>query len=129
MSQFPESHLDLLTQPGVAVLSTRTPSGAIQSTAVWFLLDDDDTLKVSLSDARKKFRNLVSDPTITLLFLDLANPSRYLEVRGTASIAVDPDRALAKKIGAHYSADIEKFDQPGDVRQVVSIVVDRVNAR
>ena len=47
----PESHRDLLTKATVG-LSTLNPDGSIQSTAVWVFLEDDGTLRMSLSTAR-----------------------------------------------------------------------------
>jgi PPOX class probable F420-dependent enzyme len=127
MSTYPESHADLLAAPGVAVVSTLTPKGAIQSTAVWFLVEDD-TLKFSFSDARAKLKNLQKNPTVNVYFLDPANPFRFLEVRGTVSIEPDPDKAFAQKVGAKYGADIRNFDQPGDTRFVVTVNAAKVNA-
>lgn len=127
MSTYPESHRDLLDAPGVCVVSTVTPKGAIQSTAVWYLFEDD-TLKFSFSDARAKLRNLQQNPTVNAYFLDPANPFRFLEVRGTVSLAADPDKAFAQKVGAKYGADIRNFDQPGDQRYVVTVDPSKVNA-
>lgn len=127
MSTYPESHQDLLDAAGVCVVSTLTPKGAIQSTAVWYFFEDD-TLKFSFSDARAKLRNLQKNPTVNAYFLDPANPFRFLEVRGTVSLAADPDKAFAKKVGDKYGADIRNFDQPGDQRYVVTINPAKVNA-
>lgn len=126
---YPDSHLALLRAPGVAVLSTHTPDRTIQSTAIWYLLDDDGELKVSLSDARKKLRNLQTDPTVTFFLLDPANPFRFIEVRGTASLVVDEGFAFRAKVGAHYGADVSNFDKPGDVRYVLTILASTVNAQ
>lgn len=126
---YPDSHLALLRSPGVAVLSTHTPDRTIQSTAIWYLLDDDGELKVSLSDARKKLRNLQTDPTVTFFLLDPANPFRFIEVRGTASLVVDEGFAFRAKVGAHYGADVSNFDKPGDVRYVLTILASTVNAQ
>ena len=123
----PESHRDLYESPGVATLTTVTPDGLLQSTAVWYLYDDGQ-LKVSLSDARKKLRNLQANPAATLFFLDPANPFRTLEVRATATIEPDEDFAFRGKVGAHYGADVASFDQPGDKRFVVTLHPARVNA-
>ena len=124
----PESHKDLYDAPGVATLSTVTPDGLIQSTAVWYLLDDDGQLKVSLSDARRKLRNLQANPAATLFFLDPANPFRTLEVRARVTIEPDPDFSFRAKVGARYGADVAAFDQPGDKRYTVTLHPVRVNA-
>lgn len=126
---YPESHLDLLAAPGVGILSTHTPNGLIQSTAIWYLLDDDGELKISVSSARKKSRNLQDDPTATFFLLDPANPYRFIEVRGTSTVTLDEGFAFRDKVSAKYGTDMATFDQPGDVRYVVTLTPDRVNAQ
>ena len=68
-----------------------------------------------------KTRNLRKRPQCSLLLLDLENPYRYLEVRGTARIEPDDDYAFARKLGAKYHADLSEHDQPGESRVVVTI--------
>ena len=67
-------------------------------------------------------------PACSLFLLDLANPYRYLELRGDAEISPDPDYALAARLGAKYQSDVREHDQPGDTRVVVTIRPVRVNA-
>jgi PPOX class probable F420-dependent enzyme len=119
MTTFPASHSDLLNAQ-VATLSTIDDQGFPQATEVWFLLDDGE-LKISLNDSRRKTKNLIERPQCSLLILDLENPYRYLEVRGTARIAPDDDYSFAKKVGAKYDADLKAHDKPGDSRVVVTI--------
>jgi PPOX class probable F420-dependent enzyme len=120
MTTFPDSHSDLL-QAQVASLATIGSNGFPQLTEVWFLLDDDGELKLSLNTSRQKTRNLRKRPQCSLLILDLENPYRYLEVRGNARIEADDDYLFAGKVGAKYSADLKVHDRPGDGRVVVTI--------
>jgi len=120
MTSFPDSHTDLLDAQ-VATLATIGGNGLPQQTEIWFLHEDGE-LKLSLNDSRLKTRNLVKRPQCSLFILDLANPYRYLEVRGTAKIADDDDYAFANKVGAKYGgADLSEHDNPGDKRVVVTI--------
>jgi len=119
MSTFPESHRDLLDAQ-VASLATVGRDGFPQVTEVWFLHDDGE-LKLSLNNARLKTRNLVRRPQCSMLLLDLENPYRYLEVRGTARIEPDDDYAFAQRVGAKYKADLKLHDQPGESRVLVTI--------
>ncbi|MCU1394377.1 MAG: pyridoxamine 5-phosphate oxidase-related FMN-binding [Ilumatobacteraceae bacterium] len=125
---YPDSALDLLQAPGTAILSTVTPSGQIQSTALWYLLDDG-VLKISLAGSRKKLRNLQEDPSLTFFVLDPANPFHFVEIRGTASITPDPDYSFRDKVGVQYSTDVSTFDQPGEARFVVTVEPTTVNAQ
>ena len=60
-------------------------------------------------------------PQCSLFVLDLANPFRYLEVRGRARIEPDDDYAFARRVGAKYGADLKVHDQPGETRVAVTI--------
>ena len=47
-----------------------------------------------------------------MLLLDLQNPYRYLEIRGTAVVTPDEDRAFAEKVGAKYNSDLREPTRP-----------------
>jgi hypothetical protein len=120
MTTFPESHRDLLDAT-VASLATIGADEFPQLTEVWFLLDDDGELKISLNTARVKTRNLRERPRCSLLILDLENPYRYLEVRGIPRIEPDEDYSFAERVGAKYGTDLKVHDRPGESRVTVTI--------
>ncbi len=122
----PQTHEDLLDAP-VATLGTIDSEGRPQLTEVWFLHDDGE-LSLWLNDRRAKVRNLRERPACSLFILDLANPRRYLEVRGHARVTADPDRAFAPKLGAKYGMDLSQIDPPGETRVVVTIEPEKVYA-
>jgi PPOX class probable F420-dependent enzyme len=126
MTNFPDTHQDLL-EAQVASLATIGSDGFPQVTEVWYLYDDGE-LKLSLNGARLKTRNLQTRPQCSLLLLDLQNPYRYLEVRGTAKIEPDDDYQFARKVGAKYDSDLSEHDQPGESRVVVTIEPSNVYA-
>jgi PPOX class probable F420-dependent enzyme len=118
-TDFPATHRDLL-DARFATLATLEKDGGPQLTEVWFLFEDG-AVKVSLNDSRLKTRNLVARPRCSLFILDLENPFRYLDVRGTARIEPDDDYAFADSVGAKYGADLREHDGPEDKRVVVTI--------
>ncbi len=127
MTEIPESHRDLLSAP-VTTLATVGPDGRPQLSEVWFLAEGD-AVALSLNTSRQKTKNLQRNPACTLFILDLANPYRYLEIRGDADISPDDDYAFAAKVGAKYGgADLSERDQPGESRVVVRVRPARVNA-
>ncbi|MBV9858339.1 MAG: PPOX class F420-dependent oxidoreductase [Streptosporangiaceae bacterium] len=126
MTTIPDSHRDLLGAQ-VATLATIGGDGRPQLSELWFLTEGD-TVRLSLNTARQKTRNLRRNRACTLLILDLANPYRYLEIRGDAEIEPDPDYSFADKLGAKYNADLRERDQPGDSRVIVTIRPARVRA-
>jgi PPOX class probable F420-dependent enzyme len=127
MPTFPESHRDLL-RTYVASLATIGPDDFPQVTALWFLLDDDGMVKISLNGARQKTKNLLRRPEVALFILDRANPLRYLEMRARAEVQPDDDYAFADKVGKKYGANLRNMDRPGEHRVVVTLHPVKVNA-
>jgi PPOX class probable F420-dependent enzyme len=125
-NSIPDSHRDLL-DGDFATLATVGEDGYPQVSEVWFLAEGDQ-VALSLNTARQKVKNLEAEPACTVLLLDLQNPYRYLEIRGTAAVEPDDDRTFAEQLGAKYDADLREHDAPGDRRVVVRIVPWRVNA-
>ncbi len=130
MSTIPESAHALLAAPHTAILSAVTPSGAVQSTAIWFLHDAvNDTILISITDGRKKFRNLTENPNATFFLLNPADQWNYVEIRGTVAIEPDPEKVLMSAIGRKHNTDVSNYDQPGQVRQKVTLTPTVVNTR
>jgi PPOX class probable F420-dependent enzyme len=126
MSEIPAPYRDLLDGQ-VATLGTIGPDGRPQLSEVWFLAEGD-TVGISLNTSRQKTKNLRANPAANLFLLDLANPYRYLELRGDAEITADDDYTFADQVGAKYHADLRAHDQPGQSRVKVVIRPVRVNA-
>jgi PPOX class probable F420-dependent enzyme len=120
MTDFPDSHRDLLDGE-VATLATIDPRGFPQLSEVWFLFDDGE-VRISPNTARLKTKNLRARPECSVFILDLANPYRYLEIRGRARIEPDDDYSFAAKVGAKYcGTDLRAIDRPGESRVVVTV--------
>lgn len=123
--EIPESHRALLQQP-VATLATIGPDGRPQLSEVWFVAEGD-TVRISLNSTRQKTKNLLRNPACTVFILDLANPARYLEIRGDAEITEDGG-VLAGQVNAKYHANVSDHDHPGEQRFAITIKPTRVNA-
>ena len=126
MPGIPASHRDLL-RGQFATLATVGADGRPQLSEVWFLADGE-TIRTSLNTARQKIKNLIANPAVSVFLLDLANPYRYLEIRGDAEISPDDDYSFADQVGAKYGANLREHDQPGQSRVIVTIRPARVNA-
>ena len=121
MVNVPETHRDLL-EADVAMLATFGHDGYPQITALWFLLDDDGLIKMSLNTSRQKVKNLQVNPKCSFFVLDTTNPYRTLEIRARAKITPDQDHVFAKKLGAKYgSTEFIAHDRPGEARVVVTL--------
>lgn len=126
MADIPASHRDLLDAQ-VCTLATVGADGRPQLSEVWFVADGD-TVRLSLNTTRQKTKNLRHNPACNVFILDLANPMRYLELRGDAEVEADDDYDFAAKVNAKYHTDVKTRDQPGESRVVVTVRPTRVNA-
>jgi PPOX class probable F420-dependent enzyme len=126
LTAIPVSHRDLL-EGQFATLATVGADRRPQLSEVWFLAADD-TIGLSLNTARQKTKNLTANPAVNLFLLDLANPFRYLEIRGDAEITSDDDYVFADLLGAKYGADLRQQDKPGETRVKVTVRPVRIRA-
>jgi PPOX class probable F420-dependent enzyme len=127
MPTIPDSHRDLL-ETQVCIVSTIGPDGRPQSSPAWFLADGD-TVRLSLNTARQKTKNLTANPVASIVILDLANPARYLELRGDVTVDPDDDYAFASQVGEKYGMpDLSVMDGPGESRVCVTMRPTRIHA-
>lgn len=80
--------------PNFAVLTTLRPDGHPVSQPMWVDSDGEHIL-INTEPHRRKFRNIESDPRVTVTIWERDNPYRYAEVRGRVTDVVRGDRARA----------------------------------
>lgn len=83
-AEIPESHKDLLEQPIHVTLVTLMPNGDPQASVVWCSYDGAHIL-INTIRGRRKEKNMLARPVVSILAVDPQNPLRYLEVRGTVA--------------------------------------------
>lgn len=127
MPIIPESMKPLLTSTALALVSTIGPRGEPQTTPLWFLWRDD-AVHISLVDGRQKLKNLRRDPRVSVVIVDPAEPTRYLELRGRIDELVpDPDRMLERDVTIKYAGSDTDVEAPGTLRYATRILVDRIS--
>ena len=126
MPELTDAQREVIGSTPVVALSTVGPKGTPQTTATWFLFDDDGLVKISLSESRQKLKNLMRNPGASLLFVNPQNPFQTVEIRGAATFTPDDAGTLIDKINAKYSANVRDFDQPGEQRYMVTIEPEKV---
>ena len=87
-SGLPASHLDLLTGAVCGVFTTIDADGQPQSSLVWVdVVDGYPAINTTLE--RRKGRNLLANPKVSLLVVDPDDTARYIQVRGDAELISD----------------------------------------
>ncbi|WP_374688349.1 PPOX class F420-dependent oxidoreductase [Promineifilum sp.] len=94
----PPSHLDLITGPVYAVLTTVTHEGQPENTIVWCSWDGTHVV-VNSVEGRRKVENVRHNPRVAITAIDPHDPYRWVDVRGYVEEMVpDPEYAT---INAH----------------------------
>jgi PPOX class probable F420-dependent enzyme len=84
----PSSHIDLLERPICGVFTTMTEEGRPRSSLVW--VDHDGACAtVDTTLQRWKGRDLMGDPRASLLVVDPADTSRFIQIRGDVELVRD----------------------------------------
>lgn len=116
---------ELIDGKNVATVATIETDGRPQLSVVWVARDGDDVIFSTLI-GRRKHRNLLGDPRVTLLIRPEGNPYRYVEIRGTASLTTEGAAELIDTLGMKYTGQPYGNDKPEDVRVTVRVAADRV---
>jgi len=130
MAAIPDQYKDLLEKKAFAHLGTVMKDGSPQVTPIWF--DYDGThVRINSAKGRWKDKNMRKRPQVALSILDPDNAYRYMQVRGkvvdiTESGADAHIDSLAKK---YLGQDTYPYRQPGEVRVIYKIAVERVNTQ
>lgn len=112
----------------VAFVSTIGPKGEPQTTPIWFIWKDG-AVRFSLVDGRQKLRNLRRDPRTSVVIVDPAEPTRYLELRGRVHFVADPQLALEAEVAIKCRGAHVDVEPPGTMRCAATLEVDRVTSQ
>jgi PPOX class probable F420-dependent enzyme len=126
----PASHLDLLTRPVVGVLTTMLPDGQPQSSLVW-VDHDGSCARVNTTLERRKGRDLLANPRVSLLVVDPDDTSRFIQVRGEAELVTDGAAAHLDALTRRYTGHPAYYGHiyPAEQRDHETRVICRIHAR
>ncbi|MBO0682356.1 MAG: PPOX class F420-dependent oxidoreductase [Candidatus Dormibacteraeota bacterium] len=114
---------DLIEGPHTAVLATTNADGRPQSTVI-FVKREGDSIVFSTIKGRLKTRNMSRDPRVSLLVM--ANPGRYVEIRGSVDIQDDPENRLGREMYRLYMGGATPPPEPGAERLIVRLTPERL---
>lgn len=126
--EIPKELAPLLDSTAVAFVSTIGPKGEPQTTPMWFMWKDG-AVHFSLVDGRQKLRNLRRDPRTSVVIVDPAEPTRYVELRGRVELVPDAQVALEREVAIKYRGAHEDIEPPGTMRFAATLTVDRVTSQ
>ncbi|MDN5762149.1 MAG: PPOX class F420-dependent oxidoreductase [Microlunatus sp.] len=108
--------------PNFAMLTTLRPDGHPVTQPMWVDADADHVL-INTEKHRRKFRNVVNDPRVTVTIWDRDNPYSYVEVRGTVTGVVygDEPRRHIDQLAEQYIGQPYKSDAIRSERVILQI--------
>jgi PPOX class probable F420-dependent enzyme len=118
----------LLDSAAIALVSTVGPKGEPQTTPIWFVWKAG-TVHFSLVDGRQKLRNLRRDPRASVVVIDPAEPTRYLELRGRVHLLADPQLVLEREVAVKYRGRHTDVEPPGTMRYAATLEIDHVTSQ
>ncbi len=129
-ASIPASHLDLLARPVVGVFTTMLPDGQPQSSLVW-VDHDGECARVNTTLERRKGRDMLANPKVTLLVVDPDDTSRFVQVRGDAELVTDGAVEHLDELTRRYTRHpaYYGFIYPHDQRELETRVICRIHAR
>ncbi|MFG1907527.1 PPOX class F420-dependent oxidoreductase [Kribbella sp. NPDC048928] len=127
--EIPAEFHELLSSTAVAMVGTIGRHGEPQVTPLWFLWDGE-RVRISLVDGRQKLRNLRRNPAISVVIVNPARPTYYIELRGRIDDLVpDPEFALEQAIARKYTGSWTDVEPAGTTRYATSVVVERITSQ
>jgi PPOX class probable F420-dependent enzyme len=117
----------LLERPLFGALGTVRPDNTVQVNPMWFEYDGEH-VRFTHTNKRGKFRNLQSNPTMSLLLIDDENPQVYLELRGRlVEVVDDPAGDFYVRLGRRYG-DPDAAPPPDKADRVILVMsVEKAN--
>jgi PPOX class probable F420-dependent enzyme len=126
----PDTHIDLLRRPICAVLTTLGPGGRPESSLVW--ADTDGvSARFNTTLERRKARNLLARPRLSLLVVDPDDTSRFIQIRGDVELITDGAPNHLDELTHAYTAHPAYYGHiaPVEQRALETRVIGRINAK
>src|SRR5262245_23605188 len=127
----PDTHRDLLMGSVHGILATMLPDGQPQASVVWVDFDGAHVL-LNTTLERRKCRNMLTNPSVSLLVIDPQNTARWIEVRGRvvelrrADAGAHADMLTRRYTDKqHFYGDIYPMAQQEKETRVVAVVEPR----
>ncbi len=129
--EIPEASRAMLDSNSLGILTTiRHNDGRLSSNPVGYVWDGE-SVRISTLQSRMKYKNLVANPTVTFCVVDREDHTRYVELRGYATLEPDLDRSFLRlqfrtQSGGHEPpADL---DAPEERRVTIRIHAEQVSS-
>ena len=120
----PERYRDILASKALGHLATIGADGRPQVNPIWFI-SDGQHVSLSLRPETTKYRNLRANPAVAMSVVDLAEPDRYVEIRGDViEFELYETLAWVNQLARKYTGADYTKGRDGEPRYKVVIRID-----
>jgi len=129
VTKIPDELIDLIERPIFAGLGTVRPDNTVQVNPMWFDYDGE-TLRFTHTTKRAKYRNLLQNPSMSLMIFDPDRPIHYVELRGKLTEVIpDPHGDYYVHLGRRYG-NPDQAPPPDKADRVILVMsVDAVSGQ
>jgi PPOX class probable F420-dependent enzyme len=122
---FDEATRRILDGRNFATVATVNPDGSPHSSVVWMTREGDTILFSSLA-RRRKVRNLVRDPRISVSVFEVENPYNSVDIRGIAELVEDTAKTMPDVLSRKYLGTDAPPEPDEELRYTVRVIPQKV---
>lgn len=122
---FDETTRRILDGRNFATVATVNQDGSPHSSVVWMTREGDTILFSSLA-RRRKIRNLVRDPRISVSVFEVENPYNSVDIRGTAELVEDTAKTMPDVLSRKYLGTDAPPEPDEELRYTVRVIPEKV---
>jgi len=111
---------EVIDAPEFVTMATIDEHGRPRLSVVWAKTDGNHIL-VSTTTERRKYRDLLRDPRVSLLCFPKDQPYTYVSIQGTATLVNEGGSELIQELSERYTGSPFPSDRPDVVRAVIRI--------
>ena len=114
--------VQLATEGNFEVLTTIRPDGHPASQVMW-VDSDGEYILINTEKHRRKYRNVLADPRVTVTIWQAGNPYNYLEIRGVVHDHIEgqPAREHIDRLAMRYFGRLYDPDEIESERVILRI--------
>ncbi|MEU7351044.1 PPOX class F420-dependent oxidoreductase [Streptomyces albidoflavus] len=130
-AQLSDALKEKLDTPVFLTVATIQPDGSPQLSPVWVKREGNDVLFSTTTD-RRKAKNLLRDPRVTVQVQPFDEPYTYAEIRGRATVTEEGGQELIDELSRKYTGKSYAEFNPAageGTRVVVRVTPDKVVGR
>jgi PPOX class probable F420-dependent enzyme len=126
---FTEEMHALMREALYGMLTVLRPDGMPSTNPVSHTWDGEQ-VKISTLKSRYKYKSLLKDQRVAFCVQSATNPMAYIEIRGRASLADDPECTVLRQAfqKAGLGEPPEDMDAPGEERVAIIIQPQRISS-